>query len=228
MSDKKRSGWFYLFVSCGVLFLGGVLVFGVVAVMVVRWGNNFKGELENPEVRTEKAREFLFAENLPEGYHAALHFNAPFGLMRMVMLTDGSPSDRPGRIQGEHMFLYVELPGWDSDWKEFANGGPPRFDDLDDLNIHIDRRERLATGDLVVGKMEIFYAVNRGEISGEGYHSDDGVFSIMLVRCPEGNKRHRTVVWSGPPSDVEEDPVSGTTGDPRRIAEMLENFQLCG
>jgi hypothetical protein len=226
---EKRSGWFYVFVSCGVLLLAGAIVIGVGTVMTVRWAKDVKDELEDPVARTNQAKELLATEELPAGYQASMHVRLPFGLGRMLALTDGekvSPSDPLSN--GEHVFFYLEGPGWDEDWKAFAAGGDPPFDNLDALNINVDSRERIATGELKVGAMELFYAANRGEISGEGFHADDGVFSIVLVRCPNGDEHSRTILWAGPAADEgSEDPVAGTTADPARIAEMMGHFELC-
>lgn len=230
MSENSRSGWFYVFVGCGVLLLGGILLIGIGSVMAVRWGNNLKQELEDPVARSANARELLSADELPAGYYAAVHVKLPLGLGRMVVLSDGEPSDRPGDISdGEHVFFYMEGPGWDSDWKKFANGGDPDFDNLDELNVNVSNSGRLSTGSLTVGKMDVHYTSNRGEVSGEGFQSDEGVFSILLVRCPDGDKRSRTIIWSGPPApEGAGDPLTGTTGDPQRIGAMLANFSLCG
>ena len=229
MADEKRSGWFYVLVSCGVLFIVGAILVGAGTFMAVRWGNNLQEELEDPVARTANAKEMLGAEQLPEGYHATVHIRFPLGLGRMIVLTDGEATTPDSLAAADHFFFYMEGPGWDADWKKFAAGGEPPFDNLEELNINIDTRQRLTTGDLVVGKMEVFYAANRGEISGEGFHSNDGVFAVVLVRCPEGDKHSRTIVWSGPaPSEDHEDGVSGTTGDPVRIGEMLGHFSLCG
>lgn len=229
MADGKRSAWFYVFVGCGVLLLVGVLVVGIGTVMTVRWAKSVKDEFEDPVTRTANAKQLLAAEQLPEGYQASMHIRLPFGLGRMLALTDGSENGGSDVLSdGDHVFFYMEGPGWDEDWKRFADGGDPPFDNLSELNINVDRREQLSTGELMVGAMELFYAVNRGEISGEGFHSNDGVFSIVLVRCPEGDKRSRTILWAGPAARAEaEDPLAGTTGDPARIAEMMGNFRLC-
>ena len=228
MADNKRSGWFYLFVGCGAFALLAIIGIGVVGFMAVRWGKNLKAELEDPVVREEKAREYLGTDMLPQGYHATVNLNAPLGLMRMVILSDGEAHGEAGKLDGDHMFLYLEIPGWDKDWKEFANGGPPPLDKLGEMNINLDRREQIAQGELAVDAMEVFYTVNRGEISAESFHSEEGVFSVMLVRCPDGDKRQRTAIWAGPPGESADNPVAGTTGDPTRIAEMLGHFQLCG
>ena len=108
-----------------------------------------------------------------------------------------------------------------------AGGGDPPFDDLDDLNINVRRADVIGRGELTVGKMELAYLANRGEFSAESF-SSDGVFTVILVRCPEGDKRSRTIVWGGPEGTEPEDELTGTAGDPERIAEMVGHFRLCG
>jgi hypothetical protein len=226
---EKRSGWFYVFVSCGVLLLVGAVLVAAGTIMTVRWAKNVKSELDDPVARTDRAKELLATDELPAGYQATMHVQLPFGLGRMLALSDGekvTPGDPLS--DGDHVFFYIEGPGWDEDWKKFAAGGEPPFDSLDELNINVDSRQRLATGELTVGAMELFYAANRGEISGEGFHSDDGVFSIVLVRCPAGDRHSRMVLWAGPAAEEgAADPTAGTTADPQRIAEMMGNFRLC-
>ena len=232
MSDKKRSGWFYVFVSCGVLLLVGVIVVGAGTFMTVRWARNIKQELEDPELRTAKAnqvmRDIMGVEEPPEGYHAELSIQAPFGLFQVLILTDGGPVEDPDEIvNADNLFIYVEGPGWDSEWKKFARGGDPPFDNLDDLNINVRRSDIIGRGELIVGKMELAYLANRGEFSAESF-SSDGVFTVILVRCPEGDKRSRTIVWGGPEGTEPGDELTGTAGDPERIAEMMGHFRLCG
>jgi hypothetical protein len=229
MSGQKRSGWSYVFVGCGVLFLASVVAIGAIVFMTLRWTKNFESEMEDPQLRTAKAAEAMNMERLPEGYHVAMNINAPFGFGSLVMLTDGEPGKDAHDIDtGDHFFLYIEGPGWDNDWKEFVRGGDPPFNNLSELNIHIDEAQRVGYGELIVGSMEVFYSAALGNVSTEGFHRDEGVFSILLVRCPQGDKRSRVIVWSGPPPDEgSEDRIRGTTGDPARIAEMLGNFRLC-
>lgn len=230
MGDKKRSGWFYVFVGCGLLMLVGVILVGVGTFLAVRWGQDLKQGLEDPATRTAGAKELLGAAELPAGYHAAVHIRFPMGLGRMVVLTDGKPTDKPDSLgDSDHLFIYMEGPGWDSDWKAFAAGGEPPFDNLDELGIQVDGGQRLSSGDFTSGNMEVFYATHRGGVSGEHFDSDDGVFAIALVRCMPGDGHSRTILWAGPPpADDAEDRVKGTTGDPERIRGMLGKFSLCG
>jgi len=232
MDDKKRSGWFYVFVSCGVLLVVGLIVGGAGAFMTIRWAKNLQQEMKDPERRTAKAhevmRKVMETEVLPEGYHAEFALSAPFGVGSVVILTDGDLiENRDNMSDADHLFVYFEGPGWDSDWKKFARGGDPPFDNLDELNINIRRSDVIGQGELVVGKMELAYLVNRGEFSAEGF-SSDGVFSIILVRCPEGDTRSRTIFWAGPEPEDADGEITGTTGDPDRIATMMGYFPLCG
>ena len=105
---EKRSGWFYVFVSCGVLLLGGVIVVGVGAFMTIRWAE----DLKDPERRTAKAHQVtqkvMGVDTLPEGYHAEVSLRAPFGfgttstvplsgtLVLAVSGTPGPPAPPPG------------------------------------------------------------------------------------------------------------------------------------
>jgi len=230
MSGQKRSGWYYVFVGCAVLFLAGVIAVGAGVFMTVRWTKSFKNEMEDPQLRTAGALEAMNTETLPEGYYVAINIRAPFGFGNLVMLSDGEPSDNANDFaNGDHLFVYFEGPGWDDDWKQFARGGDPPTDALSELNIHIDAAEHLGKGELTVDDMEVFYSTTVGDISAEGVEHDGGAFSILLVRCPQGDKRSRIIVWSGPPpAEGAEDRVRGTTGDPVRISEMLGNFRLCG
>jgi len=230
MGDNKRSGWFYVFVGCGVLVLCTVIVIGVGAFMTIRWAR----EMEDPERRTAKAQrvtqQTMGVDELPEGYHAEVSLKAPFGFGTILVLTDGPGIiDNDEKPEFEHLFIYIEGPGWDDDWKAFARGGKPPFDNMDELNINIRKADVVAQGELAVGNMELAYLAHRGEFSTEGFASD-GVFSVILVRCPEGDKRSRTIIWGGPDVAVEgrDSEVAGSVGDPERIAEMMGHFQLCG
>jgi len=231
MGDEKRSGWFYVFVTCGVLILVGVIIVWTGTVMTIRWAKGLKQEMEDPEKRTARAdqvmHDIMGVDDPPEGYHAEISIQAPFGFFQLLILTDGDPVDDPDDIgDADNLFVYVEGPGWDKDWKEFARGGDPPFDDLGDMNINVRRSDVIGQGELTIGKMELAYLANRGEFSAESF-SSDGVFTIILVRCPEGDKRSRTIIWGGPEGTVEGDELTVTAGDPERIAAMVGHFRLC-
>jgi hypothetical protein len=228
MADK-RSGWFYVFVGCGVLVLAGILVVGAGAFMTIRWAK----EMKDPELRTAKAlretQKIMGVEQLPDGYHAEVSLRAPFGFGTILVLTDGPPMVDGETPEFENLLVYMEGPGWDKDWKEFANGGEPPFDNMDDLNINIRDSDVVGRGELTVGKMELAYLAHSGEFSAEGFASD-GVFTVILVRCPEGDKRSRTIIWGGSEGipEGEEIVLTGTAGDPDRIAALMGHFRLCG
>jgi hypothetical protein len=212
------------------MVLAGVIVVGFVAFVSIRWAR----EMKDPELRSAKAlsatQKIMGVKDLPAGYHAEVSLSAPFGFGTILVLTDGPPLlDNDEGPEFDHLFVYIEGPGWDKDWKEFARGGEPPFDNMDELNINIRGADVISRGELTVGKMELAYMVHRGEFSTEGFASD-GVFSVILVRCPEGDQRSRTIIWGGPGDDAEalEGDLDGTPGDPLRIAEMLGHFQLCG
>lgn len=229
---EKRSGWFYVFVGCGGLLLVGIIVVGVGAFMTVRWAKEIKADLEDPERRTANAtevvQEAMGAETLPEGYEAQVALEAPFGMGKIVILTDGEFMEGEGNAPDfEHLLLYMEGPGWDSDWKKFARGGDPPFDNMDQLNINIRDSDVVGQGELTVGKMELAYLTHEGEFSAEGYTSE-GVFSIILARCPDGDKRSRTLIWGGSEGPGEDGSLTGTCGDPSRIADLMDYFPLCG
>lgn len=231
MGDK-RSGWFYVFVSCGVLLLIGVIVVGAGTFMTIRWAKGFQEEMEDPEKRTANAnqvmREIMGVNEAPAGFHPQIAIEAPFGLFQLLILTDGDPLEDADDIEdAANLFVYIEGPGWDKDWKAFARGGEPPFDNLDDMNINVRRSDVIGKGELTVGNMELAYLANRGEFSAESF-SSDGVFTVILVRCPDGDKRSRTIVWGGPDAKEPTDELTGTAGDPERIAEMVGHFRLCG
>ncbi len=232
MSEKKRSGWFYVFVGCGCLVLAGVVVVGVGTFMTIRWAKGFEEEMEDPVKRTAKARavmsEVMGVDEAPAGLHPQVAIEAPFGLFKLVVLTDGDPLEDAADIEdAAQLFVYVEGPGWDKDWKAFARGGDPPFDDLGDMNINIRRSDEIGRGELAVHDMELAYLANRGEFSAESF-SSDGVFSVILVRCPQGDKRSRTILWGGPEGQDPDDRVAGTPGDPERIAELMGQLRPCG
>jgi len=232
MGDEKRSAWFYVFVSCGVLVLVGVILIGAGTFMTIRWAKGFQEEMEDPEKRTANANEVMLeimgVQKAPAGFNPQIAIEAPFGLFQLLILTDGDPLEDAEDIDdAANLLVYIEGPGWDKDWKAFARGGEPPFDNLDEMNINIRRADVLRKGELTLGNMELAYMANRGEFSAESF-SSDGVFTIILVRCPEGDKRSRTIVWGGPEGQDQEDVLAGTAGDPARIAEVIGQLRLCG
>jgi hypothetical protein len=214
--------------GCGGLILVAVVVVGIAAFSTIKFAKNVEKEMQDPELRTTNGLASLNASSLPEGYHVTMNMRLPLNVARMVILADGEPESGPGvSSDGKHIFFYVEGPGWDSDWRKFAEGGEPPLDDLSQLKVNVGRTDKLSEGQFAVNGMEAFYTVRRGELSGQGYSTDDGVFSVVMVRCPDGDKRSRLGVWGGPPSE-DGSSLEGTTGDAAEIEAFLSHFDLCG
>lgn len=232
MADGKRSGWYYVFVGCGCLVLAGVIVVGAGTFMTIRWAKGFQEEIEDPARRTANAKvtmqEIMGVAEPPPGLHPQIAIEAPFGLFKLLILTDGDPDGDARDIENSaNLLVYIEGPGWDKDWKAFARGGDPPFDSLGDMNINVRRSDEIGRGELTVESMELAYIANRGEFSAESF-SSEGVFSVILVRCPEGDQRSRTIFWGAPEGPDPDDSITGTPGDPARIVEMMGHFRLCG
>ena len=227
-SREGRSPWFWILMGCGGLILVALVVVGVAAFSTFKFAKNMEKEMQDPELRTTNGMAALNASTLPEGYHVSMNMRLPLNVGRMVVLADGEPKSGPGvSFEGQHIFFYFEGPGWDSDWKKFAEGGEPPLNNLSELNVNVGRSDKLGEGQITINGMEAFYTARRGELSGQGYSTDDGVFSIVMIRCPEGDKHSRLGIWGGPPS---EDPnsLSGTPGDAAEIEAFLSHFDLCG
>lgn len=226
-SREGRSPWVWILLGCGGLILIAVVIIGIGTFSAFKFAKNMEKEMQDPELRETNGLAALNATSLPDGYHVSMNMQAPFGFLNMVVLADGEPKGGPGvSFDGDHIFFYIEGPGWDSDWKEFTRGGEPPLGDLSALNVNVGRSDKLGDGSVTVNGMETFYSVRRGELSGQGYASDDGLFTVLMIRCPEGDTRSRIGLWGGLPS---EDPnsLAGTPGDPQEIEAFLSHFNLC-
>ena len=226
-SQEGRSPWFWVFVGCGGLTLIAIIGIGVLAFGTIRFAKNVEKGMKDPKVRTEQGLSTLGATELPPGYRVSMSFEAPFGVGSMVMLSDDpEPEGETPSFDGEHMFIYMMGPGWDSDWKKFIDGGEPPLDSLDELNVNIGDQRPLQKGQFEVFGGEAFYSAARGEISGDGFDQDDGIFSIVLIRCTSGDKKSRTAIWAGPPAETDE-ALEGTTADAATLQSFFSYFKLC-
>ena len=71
----------------------------------------------------------------------------------------------------------------------------------------------------------------RGDVDFGGQDDVEGLSTVILLRCPDDRKL-RLGIWQGGDPDPalasESLDLTGTTGDPAEIVELLSGFRICG
>ena len=232
MSEDTRSIWMYVGLGCGgCALLVGVLVI-VSVIGGIRLARTMEEEMTDPVARTEKAKQLLGAEELPEGYHAVLSISLPL-MFETVVLADRPAEPEDGLAEDtEKVFVYVEVIRGGSSWKDYTEGRADAIDVLKEQNIHMDRRaEEVGRGQLALAGATVDYVSQRGMLNIQNDSEFEGLATFLLILC-EGSKKMRMGVWSNadPNLDVpiEEVDYTGTSADPEQIARFLESFDFCG
>lgn len=236
--QKRTSPWVYVGLGClGVVVLGGLAI-AAIGYFGYRQVKQFEADMKDPQARTEKVRQTLGADQLPEGYHAIMSMSIPF-VMDMAMLSD-APPDEQGRTHGggTRGFIYVSsmAPGAKRDaMRDYFEGRRDEPEELRRQGINLERGEELKRGTLDMPGQRILYIAQRGEIHmGSRARSSSrghGITTTMLVECP-GSDRQRMGFWFGPDPDPTAAAgrlvLTGTPGDEEALRAFMGHFHLCG
>lgn len=233
MAEKKTSPWVWFAVGCGGIVVVGVLVLAVVIGFGVREARKIGAELKDPDKREARALEILGADELPEGYSVALAISLPL-VIDFVMLTDRPPTAGEEVDPGfdESGLWYQEIIGMGRRYDEARAYFAGESDDasvLRDAGVNVNVDEILDRGTFEQGDRTMMYIVLRGGLSTQG-QSHEGMMTITLIDCP-GDSRGRFSMWFGPDPDPTAAPgevdLTGSVGDPARIAAIHEGFDVC-
>lgn len=246
---KKSTGSWWITAGCGcaVLIALGIGAIGGVGWMGYSRVKGYVEDLEDPERRSQRARELLGAEALPEGYHGVFFVEIPW-LATLVALSDDprlaqrledmeeieeySLSD-PGR----HFFFYT-LYEIDEDGdgpreglspgRSKTGGGQVNIQ-IEDLELISD--QQLEEGILELGEQKIELVAHRGAHIDDFGDRKPGIYSTMAIGCPDGKRR--VAVWferRNPPSEgaSEREIPAGSPADLEALETFMGHFELCG
>lgn len=237
MTEKKRtSPWVWVGVGC----LVPILLIVMVVVGIGTWGffqvRDLQETMEDPVRRNAAAATTLGVESLPDGYHAMMALNAPFGIMRTAMITDRAP-DEDGDLNrfGEHGFVYFDMPGSESRTgrlRDFVAGEGDEPDFFSDNPIRLNAREFIGRGIIEEGGRTLRWVTYRGEVGGSGQRDyGEGLGAMVMFDCA-GTERIRLGIWFGPdPSPdtaVADADFTNTVADPEALQRFVSPFRVCG
>ncbi len=232
---KPRSVWPYLGVGCLAIVLVGVIGFCTAGYFVFRTAKEISEQFTDPEVRRARVLEALGTADLPEGYDPVLAFSVPLVFDIVVIGDVVSTEDGDLEEIGDHAFVLVSLARADEGDRErldrfFAGEGG----DLGSLKVDVVDfsaariigvgRTKASGGDVEVVALDAPVRRKDGE-------RERHLVAAMRIRC-RGDARERLAFWVETPPDgagpVEElTDLTGSVGDPERVAEFLDRFRIC-
>lgn len=227
---KKRSPWVWVASGCGALVLIVVLVFAGLAYFGYRTVKRMQAEMADPVARTEKAKQILGAETLPEGYQVVWNFSLPT-VLDMTVLGDREPDwtgggDSLDRFFERTGFVYVEtMRGKDEQKLRAIVEGQASPADLFRGNeaVRLDSRETLGNGVVELDGWSAGWLAQRGTLT-VAKSRVSGLVTLLHVRCPD-DSRQRTAVWFA--KEPEDGDLTGSQADPEAIAAFLGHFAPC-
>ena len=237
MSDKKgMSPWAWVGIGCGCLVLlaiAGTVTCGVIGARVARDIGEEISQMEeamnDPVKRAERVAETLDYETLPDGYVPSFAMSFPF-IGEIAILAD-RPLEKDGNDDFERMFFMYRIGSLvrlDSDWRDLVAGRQDLDDLLNQVDVRLRGREKLAEGTLTIDGAEMRYSSQRGSLK-HGSGSADGVFAMLLAPCEDSPPV--VAVWIEPDEHAgepyEQIDWSGTPADPAAIESFVSHFNFC-
>lgn len=234
---KKTSPWLYVGIGCGLLLVLGVGAIIAAVVFVGSKVNEFKEDMTNPVVRTEKVKKTIGATELPEGYQAVMALSVPAIMDMAILSTQPLEAHAKPVKEDERLFIYMFLKNSSvNDVEELSAYLEGRSDDASVLarnNIHIRAEEITGRGVIPLEGRRVLYIGQRGELdTGQHHRKSNGpeLNSISLIECP-GQSLLRLGMWSAPdPSPgtpLEQLDVKGTPVDPEAIKDFMSHLNPC-
>jgi len=81
-----------------------------------------------------------------------------------------------------------------------------------------------------VGEQQILYVTERGSFASDDLATEEGLLTLMFIRCPD-DKKMRIGVWIGtdpdPDRPVDEIDFSGTIADRETVRGFMSQFETC-
>lgn len=232
---QGTSPWVWILGGCG-----GCLVLAVAAVIGLgmagyEWTRGFVESLENPEAREAKVLEILGAEELPEGYYAAMPMSIPW-VMEVVILSERQLEfhrENPDSLDidledddfGDRVFMYIGARNFSSsekDVEDFFAGRQVQSMQINTGGSRVRNPELLREGKLEVRGTPVRYRIDRGALdAGDGDRV--GLIIRLHFQC-EDSGWMRLGLWSGPAADQPGDRLpaeaTGTMPDAAPTAEV--------
>lgn len=229
-SGGSGSPWGWFLGGCLVTIVALGLVVCGAGFMVLKWGQRIGREMKDPATRTERAKEILGTETIPGGYHSMVALTVPY-VADIVVLTDRHP-DEKGEITGfgSHGLIYlrsIRLGGNPQELEDYFTGKSDDAEVLRRNRINVGKGEVLERGILpdCAGAPQLLFLVKRGTVAMEE-HVSEGLMSLALPKCPDGDGRQRIAIWFCP--EPEGGDRTGSCGDPAAVREFMNHFRLCG
>ncbi len=232
MAEQGGSGspWGWFLGGCLVTIIALGLVVCGAGFMVFKWGQQIGKEMKDPATRTERAKEILGAQAIPDGYHSMVALTVPY-IADIVVLTD-RPPDAKGEIAGfgTHGLIFlrsIRIGGNAQELEDFFTGKTDDAEVLRRNRINVGKGEVLDRGVLenCAGAPRLLYLVKRGSVTME-QHVSEGLMSLVLPKCSGSDARQRLAIWFCP--DPAGDDRTGSCGDPAAVREFMNHFRLCG
>jgi hypothetical protein len=230
-AQKKTSPWVWILVGCLGIVVIGVVAIAAMGFLGYRWVKDVSATMNDPVARTEKVRQILGCDELPEGYYATAGFTVPF-LMEIAVLSDVEvgPGMSGGQGFDERGFIYFKMLSFgaqDQELKDYFDGKTDDASVLRDNNINVDVDEILDRGVIENADNTLRYLVQRGSIGMQGT-TVDGLTSLMMVECPEDTKTRMAIWFESDSARGETEDLTGSPGDPEAMRAFMSRFSLCG
>lgn len=230
MSDgARRSGWVYAGVGCTVVafaFLAAVVGLGF---WLFRSASTMQTEMKDPASREAKAKAFLGAAEIPDGYHASFAISVPF-VMDLAILGDREPEfGKESRFFDRRGFIYLRTLRSrrdDTRVRAFLEGRAGPEEIAPGAGVQLREEEEVGHGVLERKDVTIRYVAKKGTLVTHG-QTLVGLTSFLVFECP-GDDKMRMGIWFGPdPGGSGASRFAGSPADEEAIRRFTSHFSPC-